>query len=266
MHCATAAVTPPPLPNLLPNILACWSLFSSGSRITSLALIIALNSPIVSTKSALPCPLYSCFSFFLAIHGPINTVIVSGSSDLRSLESANIGDIVVDICSASSGYCFLIRFTNAGQHEVVSFFPSLAASSHSSASACAVKSPPRPTSYISLKPNFLQAVRILLIVIVSPNCPSTAGATMATTFFPSTIAFITSTISVLEPIAPNGQAWIHCPHWIHLFSSISQIPFSSIVIALAGQIFLHGLIRSAIALYGQALAHMPHSLHLSGSM
>ena len=27
------------------------------------------------------------FSFFLAIHGPINTVIVSGSSDLRSLES-----------------------------------------------------------------------------------------------------------------------------------------------------------------------------------
>ena len=231
-----------------------------------LALIIALNSPIVSTKSALPCPLYSCFSFFLAIHGPINTVIVSGSSDLRSLESANIGDIVVDICSASSGYCFLIRFTNAGQHEVVSFFPSLAASSHSSASACAVKSPPRPTSYISLKPNFLQAVRILLIVIVSPNCPSTAGATMATTFFPSTIAFITSTISVLEPIAPNGQACMQCPHLIHLLSSISQIPFSSIVIALAGQIFLHGLIRSAIALYGQALAHMPHSLHLSGSM
>ena len=125
-------------------------------------------------------------------------------------------DIVVDICSASSGYCFLIRLTNAGQHEVVSFFPSLAASSHSSASACAVRSPPRPTSYISLKPSFLHAVRMLLIVIVSPNCPSTAGATMATTFFPSTIAFITSTISVLEPIAPNGQAWIHCPHWIHL--------------------------------------------------
>ena len=37
--------------------------------------------------------------------------------------------------------------------------------------------------------------------------------------------------------------------------SISHIPFSSIVIAPTGQIFLQGLIKSAIALYGQALAH-----------
>ena len=133
--------------------------------------------------------------------------------------------------------------------------PSLLASSHSFASAPAVISPPRATSTISENPTFLQAVLILSIVISAPNEPSIAGATIATTFLPDVIALITSTISVLEPIAPNGQACMQCPHLIHLLSSISHIPFSSIVIAPTGQIFLQGLIKSAIALYGQALAH-----------
>ena len=185
----------------------------------------------------------------------MNTVTISGSFAFNILETAHIGETVVDILSVSSGKCFLIILTNAGQHDVVIFLPSLLASSHSLASEPAVRSPPMATSYISSNPIFLHAVLMLSIVISTPNEPSIAGATIATTLLPALISFITSTISVLEPIAPNGQACIHCPHFIHLLSSISQIPFSSMVIAPTGHIFLHGLIRSAIALYGQALAH-----------
>ena len=156
--------------------------------------------------------------------------------------------------------------TNAGQQEVVIFLPCSCASSHSAASAAAVISPPSPTSTISANPIFLQAVRILDIVISLPNCPSIAGANIATTFLPASISFIIATMSVFEPIAPNGHLWIHCPQRIHFSSSITQMPFSSMVIALTGQTFLHGRIKSAIALYGQFFAHMPHSLHLSGSI
>ena len=148
----------------------------------------------------------------------------------------------------SSGKCFFIILTNAGQHDVVFFLPDSYASIHSSASLAAVKSPPRPTSIISENPSFLHAVLILDIDISAPNCPSTAGANMAITFLPSRMSLITETISDLEPIAPNGHLWMHLPQRIHFSSSITHIPFSSISIAPTGHASLHGLIRSAMAL------------------
>ena len=59
------------------------------------------------------------------MHGPMNTVMISGSFSFSILETAHIGDTVVDILSNSCGKCCLIMFTNAGQQEVVSFLPSL---------------------------------------------------------------------------------------------------------------------------------------------
>ena len=146
----------------------------------------------------------------------------------------------------------------------MNFCPSSSFSNSSCASLLVVIMAPSATSMISVKPISLKAPYTCSIDVL--NCPRIDGAMMATIFSPFLIRCNTSNVCEISKIAPNGQAWIHCPHWIHLFSSISQMPFSSIVIALAGQIFLHGLMRSAIALYGQALAHMPHSLHLSGSM
>ena len=210
--------------------------------------------------------LLSWHSDFLATHGPINTVTASGSFALIILDTAHIGDTVVDTQSHTSGKCFLTIFTNAGQQEVVFFLPSLAASAHSSASAAAVMSPPRPTSIISLNPIFFKASRILVMEISLPNCPSVAGATIAYTGLPANISLIMSTTKVLDPIAPNGQLWIQCPHWIHFSSSITQMPFSSKDIASTGHALLHGRIRSAMALYGHALEQSPHSLHWLGSM
>ena len=68
------------------------------------------------------------------MQGPMNTVTVSGAWLFIILETAHIGDTVVDIFSSSIGKCCLIMFTNAGQQEVVIFFPSLFAWAHSSAS------------------------------------------------------------------------------------------------------------------------------------
>ena len=100
-----------------------------------------------------------------------------------------------------------------------------------------------------------------------PNCPSAAGAHIAYTFlFSSFNALTTSTINVFDPIAPNGHLWIHLPQRIHFFSSITEIPCSSYVIAFTGQENLHGLFKCAIALYGQACAHFPHSLHFDASI
>jgi len=56
-------------------------------------------------------------------------------------------------------------------------------------------------------------------------------------------ALMTSTINVLDPIAPNGQLWIHFPQRIHLESSITEIPYSLYVIALTGHANLHGLFK-----------------------
>ena len=118
----------------------------------------------------------------------------------------------------------------------------------------------------SAKPAFLRAVLQLAKVISSPNWPSVAGASMATTFFPALIKRMTSTIKVLEPMAPNGQLWMHAPHWMHFFSSITQIPYSSYVMASTGHTFLQGRSKWAMALYGHACAHLPHSRHFSGSI
>ena len=88
-------------------------------------------------------------------------------------------------------------------------------------------SPPRATSIMSAKPIFLRAVLQLAMVISGPNCPSTDGATMATTRFPARIRLMTSTRKVLELMAPKGQLWMHMPHWMHFFSSMTQMPYSS---------------------------------------
>ena len=118
-----------------------------------------------------------------------------------------------------------------------------------------------------LNPSLVIAFFQLFIVMFGPNCPSVAGAAIAYTFlFGSNNALITLTIYVFEPIAPNGQLWIHLPHLIHFSSSITEIPYSLYVIALTGQENLHGLFKCAIALYGHACAHLPHSLHFCGSI
>ena len=80
---------------------------------------------------------------------------------------------------------------------------------------------------MSAKPIFFKAVLQLAMVMSGPNWPSTAGAIIATTLFPARIKLITSTMKVLEPMAPKGQLWMHIPHWIHLFSSMTQMPYSS---------------------------------------
>src|SRR5699024_9319758 len=110
-----------------------------------------------------------------------------------------------------------------------------------SASLFAVRSPPSPTSTNSVKPSSFIAFLQLAIVMSGPNCPSVAGASIAYTCFPDLIALITSTIHVLEPIAPNGQLWIHFPQRIHFSSSITEMPYSSYEIASTGQLNLHGL-------------------------
>ena len=93
-----------------------------------------------------------------------------------------MGERVSDIFSLyCSGKCFCKRWIKAGQQEVVIFFPSFLASDHSSASYAAVISPPRPTSTMSLKPSFFNAVRMAAMEISLPNCPSVAGAHMAKT-------------------------------------------------------------------------------------
>ena len=53
--------------------------------------------------------------------------------------------------------------------------------------------------------------------------------------FSDLIASITSTMYVFDPIAPNGQLWIHLPHLIHLLSSITEMPYSLYVMAFTGQ-------------------------------
>ena len=45
----------------------------------------------------------SATSDFFAIHGPINTVTVSGSIAFNILDTAHIGDTVVDILSIRVG-------------------------------------------------------------------------------------------------------------------------------------------------------------------
>ena len=114
----------------------------------------------------------------------------------------------------------------------------------------AVISPPRLTSTTSWKPIFLRAVLQLARVISAPNCPMVAGANMAYTRFPACIALMISTINVLEPMAPNGHLWIHAPHLIHFSSFITAIPtpLSDTDMAFTGQLFIHGLISSAMAL------------------
>ena len=107
-HSTTASVTPPPLPKRFPNTLASWLVFSSGSSSTPFARIMARISPKVSTKSAFPSMLLSCASDFLAMQGPINTVTVSGSFAFSILDTAHIGETVVEMFPTSSGKCFLI--------------------------------------------------------------------------------------------------------------------------------------------------------------
>ena len=85
------------------------------------------------------------------------------------------------------------------------------------------------------------AFRQLAMVMSGPNCPSVAGASIAYTCFPALIALITSTIQVLEPMAPNGQLWMHLPQRIHFSSSITEMPYSSYEMASTGQLNLHGL-------------------------
>ena len=185
--------------------------------------------------------LISRASLFFAWQGPIKTVTASGSRLFTSRETAHIGLTEVEILSLSSGKCLRIILTKAGQQEVVLLSPFAKASAHSSASAAAVISPPRETSIISSKPAFFSAMRQESGVMSGPNCPSTAGATMATTLFPARIIWITSTRKVFAPRAPKGQAWMQWPHWMHLLSSIMQSPVvSSIVIAFAGQACLQG--------------------------
>ena len=60
---------------------------------------------------------------------------------------------------------------------------------------------------ISSKPSSMMAFRRLAMVISSPNCPSSAGATMATTLLLERMALITSTTKVIVPIAPNGKCY-----------------------------------------------------------
>ena len=102
-HWSTAFVTPPPFPNRFPKTLASWLEFSSGSRFTFFARSMARASPKVRTKSALPSTDLSAASAFFAIHGPMNTVTVSGSFAFNILETAHIGETVVDRFSTSVG-------------------------------------------------------------------------------------------------------------------------------------------------------------------
>ena len=44
-----------------------------------------------------------------------------------------------------------------------------------------------------------------------------------------------SNVCEISKIAPNGQAFMHFPQYIHLLSSICSIPCSSLLIAFTGQ-------------------------------
>ena len=154
----------------------------------------------------------------------------------------------MEILSAISGKCRRTILTNPGQQEVTFFSPALYASTHSAASEAAVISPPNPASINPLNPTSCIAFFQLPIVMFAPNCPSVAGAAITYTFLSDFKALMTSTIDVLDPIAPNGQLWIHFPQRIHLESSITEIPYSLYVIALTGHANLHGLFKCAIAL------------------
>ena len=167
--------------------------------------------------------------------------------------------------SFNCGKCFSIRFTKAGQQDVVVFLPSLMLATTSSASLQATTSAPRATSRQSLKPRALIA-SFNWGTVTSPNWPSIAGAIIAYTLSLVLIELITLVIIDASPIAPKGQATTHWPQLMHFASSIIAKSFSSIWTASTGQVTLQGLSISTIAWYGQALRHWPHFLHLDLSM
>ncbi len=103
--------------------------------------------------------------------------------------------------------------------------------------AAAVISPPvQPQSYHQ-KPNFLHALLILLIVISLPKLPFHSRRKHRNNCFVGLNCMDNIDNICFEPIALNGHLCIHFPQRIHFSSSITQIPSSSIVIALTGQAF-----------------------------
>ena len=71
-------------------------------------------------------------SDFLAMQGPMNTVMQPGCRYFRYLEIAHIGETVEDIFSSYClGKCLRSMLMKAGQQDVVIFLPSLYASLHS---------------------------------------------------------------------------------------------------------------------------------------
>ena len=104
-------------------------------------------------------------SAFLAVHGPMKTILASGLSVLIILDISAIGERLCETAGTRAGYFFSMYSTNAGQQEDIS----LPFSSSSADSLYAVTSAPRAASYTSLKPSFLIAV-ITLPVSIGENC------------------------------------------------------------------------------------------------
>ena len=121
MHSSTAFVTPPPFPS------ACRTRNPPGTRWAWLQLhALGLHHGVyflqVQHVVRIPFTFKSRASLFLAIHGPMNTVTVSGLWPLTVWKLRTWGDGGGHI-PKQWGSSFLIMFTNAGQQEVVSFFP-----------------------------------------------------------------------------------------------------------------------------------------------
>ena len=103
-------------------------------------------------------------------------------------------------------------------------------------------------------------------VALGPNCPTMAGATMATTLSPRRMARPSWKICDLSAMAPNGQLTMHWPQPTHFLGSMEALPRGSLEIALTPHASAQGRTLWAMASYGQAALHLPHLMHFSRSM